>query len=261
MSAVTIILAAHGSGDGSDANLRVHRLANALTADADASVVLAAFRKGRPSFADALDAVTTPRVVVVPVMTSEGYFTNNVLPAALAESPRFSEFDVCITPPLGMHPRMVDIAGELMADAARRCKLTAAETTVIIVGHGTRQHAGSRSRTDDVAAALGKRNPDWRIAPAFLDESPCLAEIVATQNRRNLIAVPFLIGGGHHATVDIPKQLGIGVDAIAAGAPFVNDEGGTIRICTSAVGMHARIPSLVRDVARSAVAINSAGAI
>lgn len=259
MTDVTVILAAHGAGDASDSNTYVRSLAAALHLSSDVADIRCAFRKGSPSFADALTSARTANVLVVPIMTSEGYFSTKVLPAALAESPRWCGLTVEILPPVGMHPRIIDLTRELIVEAAIRFKLSLDSSTVILVGHGTTRHRRSRSRTEDVAAALGDRHPGWRLATAFLDESPRLSEIALPLDRRNVIAVPFLIGGGHHAMTDIPNQLGLDETKIEEGKSPGGLVNGAIRVCTRPLGMHREFPMLLRDIVTAALRKKATG--
>ncbi|MCB9858315.1 MAG: ferrochelatase [Phycisphaerales bacterium] len=261
MNDVTILLAAHGAGDASPSNDYIRRLVDSLKDTLGSAQITCAFRKGAPSFADALSAVETHRIIVIPIMTSEGYFSKRILPASLAESPQFANLDVRITPPLGMHDGLIDITASLFEESIVRWGLKAPNSTLIVVGHGTRQHARSRCRTADVAEAILAQRPDWDVRAAFIDESPFVNEVAASLRDRNIIAVPFLIGGGHHALIDIPDQLGICTSAMDDEPPFVTTIEGRLRICTQAVGMHAKIPSLVRDIAMAHLTNSTAGAM
>lgn len=260
MSGYTLLLAAHGAGDDSPSNAHVRQLAAALSGEMGAVEIRCAFRKGAPSFDSVLAEVRTERVVVVPLMTSAGYFSTKILPESLRASPFWSVLDISISPPLGMHPRMIDIAEERIAHAAAAHALNPTESAAIVVGHGTRRHARSRSRTVDVAAALAERNPDWHITSAFIDDAPSLPDVVGTIDRRHLIAVPFLFGGGHHALVDIPRHLGVCPESRLVGPPHTCRDNGYMRICTESVGADPRVPSLVRDLARSMLDTSIQGA-
>ncbi|HPF40995.1 MAG TPA: ferrochelatase [Phycisphaerae bacterium] len=260
MTGATILLAAHGSGDDSASNAFVHALTARLSNDLAPTPVLCAFRKGRPSFAEAIASVTGDSVIVIPVMTSEGYFSTRVLPAAIAESPRAASLRVTMTAPLGLHPAFVEITESLLAGAVAQFAPPIANTTFLVVGHGTPRHADSRSRTVEVVEAIAARRDDWDIRPAFIDEPPYVRDVVATLASRHVIATPFLIGGGHHATIDIPEQLGALREDNVGAAPFANIAGGVMRICTEAVGMHTSIPDLAREIALAELTESKTGA-
>lgn len=260
MSDVTILLAAHGAGDASPSNAFVTRLAGALRDSLSDVEVVCAFRKGEPGFADALTRVKSPRAVVIPIMTSEGFFSTRVLPAALAMSTHIADLDITIAQPLGMHPRFIDFTESLFENAIDDHGLNPADATFVVVGHGTRQHARSQSRTVDVADAVAVRHADWDVRSAFLDEPPLLTDVAATLRERHVVAVPFLIGGGHHASIDIPEQLGI-ARASSEVAPCVGRASGRLKICARPVGMHATVPSLILEIALAAISESRTGVI
>ncbi|MEM9405609.1 MAG: hypothetical protein AAGA81_06195, partial [Acidobacteriota bacterium] len=74
-----LLLAVHGAGDRSTANLRAVSLAQSLRGRWPGPVD-AAFQKGNPSFSDAL---VTADTVVVPLLAAEGYYARRRLPDAL----------------------------------------------------------------------------------------------------------------------------------------------------------------------------------
>ncbi|MCA9254164.1 MAG: ferrochelatase [Phycisphaerales bacterium] len=261
MTSATILLAAHGSGDTSASNAYVRMLTDRLNNDLTPTPVLCAFRRGRPSFAEAIAGVMGDRVIVIPIMTSEGYFSTRVLPAAIAECPRAASMRVTMTAPLGLHPAFVDITESLLAGAVAQFAPPITDTTFLVVGHGTPRHAESRSRTVEVAEAIAARRNDWDIRHAFIDEAPHVGGLVATLGTKHVVATPFLIGGGHHATIDIPEQLGALREGDVHAAPFANTAGAVMRICTEAVGMHASIPDLVREIALAELTESTTGAL
>ncbi len=260
MTNITHILAAHGAGDDSPSNRYIRQLAETLNRMGEFAEVICAFRKGTPTFSDVLERVRTRQVIVLPIMTSEGYFSRKVLPRSLAESPGSGDLNVTIMAPLGTNPAIIEITEEIIVDAATAMRFSPDDAEIILAGHGTRQFAGSCSRTVEVAEALGKRHADWSIRTAFLDETPYLADVDLAAMNRPVIAVPFLIGGGQHVSIDIPRLLGISESGSESTPPLFGRIGNRVRVCTTAVGMHRRIPGLVRNLFRAASPKTQAGA-
>src|SRR5262249_49726780 len=104
--------------------------------------VACSFWKEEPSLRDALFLFDDPeirQVYVVPNFISEGYFTQTVIPRELQLDGRLTKrlsgqvWKYC--EPVGNHPGMTDLllqrAREVAPDASE------AETTLLIVGHGT----------------------------------------------------------------------------------------------------------------------------
>ncbi len=250
MTKTALILAAHGAGEESEANALVRDLAEALRARGRFAEVAAAFNLGSPKFAEALDHVRAERVVVVPIMTSEGYFSETVLPRELARSAGYIERHVRITQPIGTHPRIADILAELAMRTIRWFGLDAGETTLIVVGHGTERHRWSREATERLCETLRAKGLCAAVHPAFLDESPRVEDAPKRTATKHMIVVPFLIGGGYHATHDIPQRLGL-TPAADGQLPVCGSMGDRFIVCTEALG---RQPELTDIIEQSALA-------
>lgn len=215
-----LLLAAHGAGDGSSTNVLIQGLARRIDALERFEEVACAFHLGNPPFDTALDSLSADRVIVVPVMTADGYFCGDMLPRGLVANARIDEVDLTVTPPVGTHPAIAGIALRRAANILKRCELDPAQTVLIVVGHGTRRIRQSIDSAITLRDAIGRRTrhspspiPLAGVEAAFLDAEPGIEFIPERIPNRNLIVIPFLIGGGRHATHDLPQQLGL--------APFV----------------------------------------
>ena len=80
---VSLVLAAHGSNAQPLVNARIRELAETLESNGRFTRVLAAFHQGAPHFSKVLDQLPAGRTVVVPLMTSAGYYCDKVLPREL----------------------------------------------------------------------------------------------------------------------------------------------------------------------------------
>jgi sirohydrochlorin cobaltochelatase len=199
---LAVILAAHGAGDGSRANALVRRLARRVSARARLPVVVA-FKLGRPGYADALAGTDARRVVVIPVMTSNGHFARWVVPR------RFAEGRCLVCAPVGTSAAVIAALAARTARTVAREALEPAATTVVVVGHGTRRCGTSGDAARALARAIGDRVPGIGLRAAFLDQEPRLETVAPTINTPSVVVVPFLLGGGRHASTDITERLGL----------------------------------------------------
>jgi len=252
MTRTALILAAHGSRHHPSVNAEVRRCAAGVRDRGGFDEVAVAFHQGAPTFADVLDTLRAGDVTVVPFMTSDGYYARTVLPRELARNTRFASMNVRITAPVGTHPRIAD----LMADRIRRClepyRLPKNATSLAVVGHGTKRHADSRRATLDLCRSLRQCDVAGEVLAAFIGEPPGVQTILSRACLPNVLAVPFLIGAGPHATRDIPAALGIADIAASAGAralPVVGSVGGRIIACDTPIGGDPGIIDIVAALA------------
>lgn len=209
-----LLLAAHGSSSSESARTRIMQLAAQVAPLVPHDAVRVAFARGAPTLEDAMaeivaTAATSVRVTVVPVMTSAGYFASEVLPRRLRTAAGDAPVEWAFTKPLGAMRSI----GRLLHQRARRCLAgtawSMADTTVLLVGHGTRRHAASRATAWQHAETLRARG--WHtVQVAFIDDEPGIAETLAQLAATPVIVLPFLMGGADHALVDVPEALGFG---------------------------------------------------
>lgn len=248
MNEIGVILAAHGAGDESSANAIVRAIAEEVAKTGRFAEVRPAFNLGTPSFAEALDAMTTTEVVVVPLMTSDGYFNQHILPRELARSERATSVDLRITLPVGMHPRIQDILSRQIKEALGTFKLDPLRTAVLLIGHGTRRNTQSRGATLAIQAALGQAISTAGVEAAFIDDDPTVEKAAAGLTGLDLLAVPFLVGGGSHAEQDIPRGLGLTQSASEL-SPLIGKVDGRTVVCLQGIGCEPELVSMVTDLA------------
>ncbi len=215
-----LLLAAHGAGDGSEANLRALDLAERLGAGRPSGTVGVGFRRGTPGFADAFTRVArrAGAVTVVPLMTSAGYFAREVLPAALADPARGTGATVRFASPIGtlVAPRRAMVESAL--ERVRRGDIG----RVIVVGHGTERSSTSGDSARELAAMIrraGASDPSGVIVTAaFLDQEPRIQAVCAhaAPDGRKTLLVPFLWGGGGHERTDLFDELIAGNPSLEA---------------------------------------------
>ena len=207
-----ILLAAHGARRDPAANARVRDLAAALHSRGAADEVVAGFHQGEPGFTAALGELTAERVLVLPLFTSEGYYTEQVLPEALAHSARFQDLTLRQAAPVGVHPELAALVAARILTVVTAERLERAETSVLLVGHGTLRNPKSRLATFRLAERLISRGDAEEVVCGFLDDEPSIETAIAQVRNRAVVVVPFLIGGGGHVLEDLPRRLGTARD-------------------------------------------------
>ena len=208
MSRMNIVLMAHGSTES--ANATIHQLATDVASAVNADCVTAAFLNGSPRITDVLEEFDPGQVTVVPIMTSNGYYLGK-LPELLRENCNYESLDVSITPVVGTHQDMAVAMSQRLDTWLQRQQLDPAQTTVVVIGHGTARNANSCQSTLDLVEHLQALN-QWEnleFQPAFLDQQPALKQVVAEVTRPNVIALPFLISPGPHLVEDVTAALGM----------------------------------------------------
>ncbi|MDZ4864692.1 MAG: uroporphyrinogen-III C-methyltransferase [Gemmatimonadota bacterium] len=243
-----LLLAAHGSRRDAVAAQVVERLATALRTRDLADEVVTAYHQGTPGFGAALDQLQATQIVVLPVFTSEGYYTEQVLPAALETSQRFGHVALRRTSALGTHPRLADLLRKRIAHLAATADFGRSQYDVLLIGHGTSRHPRSRATTLRLAEAL--RQPGGgEVGTGFLDDHPSVETALASLAAPGTIVVPFLIGGGGHASADLPARLGL-VGTLGLDSPIRGTVGRRRIILDRPLGADEGLVDLLADLAR-----------
>ena len=246
MSGRALVIAAHGSRREPYANALVRRLAESLRARRLFDEIAVAFHQGEPGFDAVLDELEAEEVTVVPFLTSAGYYSEIVLPEALARNRRFGSVRLRQTPPVGTHPGVAPLVARRVTELLRDRHVDREDVGLVIAGHGTSRHPKSRAATELLADTLRRRRVAGHVAAGFLDDDPPLDRVVASVRRPTVLVIPFLIGGGTHAVEDLP---------LLAGLPAAEGwrEGGADDrrlLIDDAVGGYAGLEEIVVDLAR-----------
>ncbi len=241
-----LVLAAHGSRRDPAANALVRRLAQAVRERRLFDEVAVAFHQGEPGFDAVLDELASEAVTVVPVMTSAGHYADEVLPAGLARNRRYADIRLRLTPPVGAHSGIAPLAARRVSKLLREHGLSRGETSLLLAGHGTRRHAASRDTTLRLAETLYRRGVAADVIAGFLDDEPGLAEALASAPPGPVLVLPFLIGGGSHASDDIPPAIGLQPGP----TPLAGRVEGRVVVVDDAIGRLPGIADLIVDLAR-----------
>ncbi len=248
MSKNALILAAHGSNADSNMNDMVCRYAEIIRKKNLFDEVIATFLSGEPTFATVLDHVRATTVTVVPMMTSEGYYNEVVLPRELIQNQRIDEVDIRCTPPVGTHPQMISLVRDRVDKLLQAYHLDPQETSLAIIGHGTTRHKRSRMSTIQLAEGLKKSQTCGDILTAFLDDQPVVDTVKDRAVYKKILVQPFFIGDGQHTKQDIPRRLGID-DLRNKMAPFMETVDDYRIIIDSAIGTDIRLVEVILELA------------
>jgi len=256
-----LIIAAHGAHEGSSANAFVRNGAETITRRGWFDEVSPAFRLGDPTFATVLDRIRADDVTVVPMMTSRGYYCDEVLPRELQRNHRFNEVRLVLTPPVGTRVELVEAAGQRIKRLLATYRIHSEDTSVVVVGHGTARHAASRDATIRFALGVEAIQSCDDVRPSFLDDEPSFEGVVQSVSRPSVLVVPFLIGGGYHASGDICDRLGL-TPACDERQPHAGHVNGRFLVLDIPVGFYPEIVNVIADLARPhVVATAELGAI
>jgi len=239
-----VLLVGHGSHLSGGSSAPIRELAVRLATAGTFPEVRVAFWKEEPSLRHAFDLIEHRDVFVVPVFTSEGYFTEQVLPRELGldgRGERPEGLNVRWCPPVGTHDGMRDLALLRVAEVASSAGVSSVgdegDTTLVVVGHGTGLHPRSGETTEVLVAALQATGRYRAVVPAFLDQEPELDAVLAGVDSSDAIVLPFFIAEGWHAGTTIPRDL-----ALSGGEGLV---GGTRVRYTKPIGTHPGMVDIV----------------
>ena len=256
-----LVLVAHGAVDTPRSNQPIVELASEIADTSQFQSVTPAFLNGSPRLTEVLEHLEqaerldeSNRVVVVPVMTSQGYYLKKI-PDLIQQNSNVAKFDLRMTTVAGMHPAMSSI---MCCRLQKQLDRLGAErpVTVIVVGHGTRKNATSGQSTialtKSIEQELKERSdrPMLRFETGFLDQDPELETVFNNiPADTNVVALPFLVALGPHMTDDVPNAMGLHSGPSIEFPLIETSEARTI-ICEPPIGMYPEMSRLVVELAQ-----------
>lgn len=221
-SDAALVLVGHGSTLNAESAAPVYQHAKELRRRGIFAQVRECFWKIEPNIPDVLHGIQTPRVFVVPLFISEGYFTGQVIPRELglcadgqSSFSRTHNRDgqlLLYCGPVGTHESMTEVilgrAREVIEKFPFPRPPKPRDTTLFIAGHGTEKNENSRKSIDRQVELVRAKGIYAAAYPVFLEEYPRVGDCYAMSTTRNLVIVPFFISDGLHSNEDIPEMLG-----------------------------------------------------
>jgi sirohydrochlorin cobaltochelatase len=217
-SAAALVVLGHGTTLNDDSAAPVLQHAAELRRRKIFGEVRASFWKQSPQIIKVLAEISAPRIFIVPLFISEGYFSTQVIPQELGfQFPdrlslvtRHSSLIYCR--PVGSHDLMTQVILARAAEVVKQFPFPRApkpaEITLFIAGHGTERNANSRKAIERQAELIRAQNLYAGVHDIFMEEEPRIGDCYAIAQTRNIVVVPFFISDGLHAAEDIPVLLG-----------------------------------------------------
>ena len=232
-----------------------------------------AFWKQQPSLRELFERVESKRVFLAPLFVSEGYFSEQVIPAELGfRSGEQAEFQRVLRRAgqtcfycraIGSHPSMTTVILHRAEEVIKKFPFprppSPRETTLFVAGHGTEQNANSRAAIDLQVEHIRAQNAYAAVHAVFLEEEPRIAECYRLATTKNLVVVPFFISDGMHVQEDIPVLLGEAERVVRqrlekGAAPWRNptERNGKLVWYSPSVGTDASVADVILERVREA---------
>lgn len=212
----TLVLVGHGSTINAESSAPVYQHAAELRRRGLFAGVREAFWKQEPNARQVLGSLSTPRVFIVPLFISEGYFSTQMIPRALGFDDRLTlqteHSTLYYCKPVGTHESMTGVLlarargvlGQFPFPRAPESR----DTTLFIAGHGTEENENSRKAIDCQVERIRALDAFAAVHGIFLEEEPRIDRCYELAQTKNVVVVPFFISDGMHAREDIPVLLG-----------------------------------------------------
>jgi sirohydrochlorin cobaltochelatase len=205
-----LVIVGHGTTANPDSSAPTRAHADEIRQRGLFGEVVCAFLREEPNLVQALDALRSKEVYLVPHFISEGYFTRRVIPRLLGlegDITRRGGHLIKYCKPAGSHPRMTELllrrAAETAPDAPPE------NTSLVIAGHGTRRDKNSSLAAKWQVKKIAALNRYGEVMAAFMEEEPLISRWPEFATRPHVVVVPFFIADGLHSYQDIPVLLGI----------------------------------------------------
>ena len=266
-----LVLVGHGATLNPDSSAPTHLHADEMKQRDIFAQVLPCFWKEEPYIYGALRGVSAPRVFIVPLFISEGYFTEQVIPREMGfcgnDEPDFPRKQVrgdqtfYYCGPVGTHDSMTEVIVARAQDIVKQYPYPVApkpeDITLFIAGHGTGNNENSRKIIERQAQLISERSDYDAVHAIFMEEDPKIAQCYELARTKNVVMVPFFISDGLHSYEDIPEMLGepsrLIQERLAQGQPTwrnPTEKRGKRVWYTNSVGSEPHIPDVIMERVR-----------
>jgi sirohydrochlorin cobaltochelatase len=251
-----LLIAGHGSTVNPDSSAPTLMHAAEIRRRGIFADVACCFWKEEPSLRDALLFFRDPAisdVYVVPNFISEGYFTRTVIPRELEltgpQTNRRSGQVWKYCQPVGNHQRMTELLLQRAHEVAP--EISQAETSLLIVGHGTGLNDNSAVAAKHQAEIMRGLNRYAAVLNVYMEEPPLVSDWLNLTETRNVVVVPFFISDGLHSYEDIPAMLGIDSKTVNAAAGNPHALHGRSLFYSNAIGTDSKFADVIVEQAAS----------
>jgi sirohydrochlorin cobaltochelatase len=184
--------------------------------------VEAGYWKQEPFIDAIVNSASAPRVFIVPLLISEGYFSEETMPLKLGfRQEGQTDFErvqkraaqaLYYCRPIGTHQSITDVLLSRAKAIVEQFPFPRApkpqDTSLFIAGHGTTENDNSRKSIERQVDLTRAKNIYGDVHAIFIEERPLIADCYTLANKKNIVVVPFFISDGMHTTEDIPVMLG-----------------------------------------------------
>lgn len=221
-SDAALVIAAHGSTVNEDSAAPARQHADELRRRKVFAQVEPAFWKQEPFIDSVVKSILARRVFIVPLLISEGYFSEEAIPLKLgfrkegeADFNRVLKRDaqtLYYCRPIGTHESTTSVllarAKEIVEQFPFPRAPKAQDTSLFIAGHGTTANDNSRKAIERQVELIRAMNIYGDVHAIFIEEPPLIQDCYNLAAKKNIIVVPFFISDGMHTIEDIPEMLG-----------------------------------------------------
>lgn len=221
-SDATLVIVGHGSTVNSESAAPVHQHVEALRQRRIFARVEPALWKVEPFVDVVMKNASTPRVFIVPLLISEGYFSEEAIPEKLGfrqqgettlnRVQKRGAQTLYYCRPIGSHESMTNVLLARAKEVVEKFPFPRApkpkDTSLFIAGHGTTANDNSRKAIERQVELISAMNLYNDVHAIFIEEEPRIADCYKTAAKKNIIVVPFFISDGMHTVEDIPEMLG-----------------------------------------------------
>jgi sirohydrochlorin cobaltochelatase len=273
-SDAVLVLLGHGTTQNEGSAAPVLQHTDELRRRRLFATVHPAFWKQDPQVKTVLAAIQAPRVFIVPLFISEGYFSAELIPRELGFALTASRIThhasrtTFYCDPVGTHDRMTDVilarAAQVVASFPFPRAPKPKDITLFIAGHGTERSEKSRQSIERQVELIRARNLYAGVHAVFMEEDPRIGDCLPLAASRNIVIVPFFISDGLHVVEDIPVLLGeperIVKQRLAAGQPTwrnPTERDGKLVWYSPAVGTDPGLADVILERVREAASENN----
>ncbi|MGB7746115.1 MAG: CbiX/SirB N-terminal domain-containing protein [Verrucomicrobiia bacterium] len=267
-SDAVLVVLGHGTTQNENSAAPVFQHAAELRRRKIFTEVREAFWKQEPQIKKVLPEISTPRVFIVPLFISEGYFSTEVIPRELGFPSGLSTINSQLSTifycrPVGTHESMSEVILSLAKATVEQFPFPRApkpkDVTLFIAGHGTEKNENSRKAIERQVELIRAMNRYAGVQAIFMEESPRIADCYKLAATKNLVVVPFFISNGLHTREDIPVLLGVAKPVVeqrlAAGQPAwrnPTEKNGKLVWYSPAVGSDPRLADVILERVKEA---------